>query len=87
MNSSWMLLALPQADMTQGSLQAMTTIWSMPLALSSAVFLMKVGMWLTWQVGVKAPGTETRITFLFLNSAASEDVSWLDYSRGRGRVL
>ena len=27
-------------------------------------------MWSAWQVGVKAPGTETRTTFLFWNSTS-----------------
>lgn len=35
MESSLMLLALAQADMTKGSLKAMKTIWSTPLALRS----------------------------------------------------
>lgn len=75
MNSSLILLALPQADMTQASLEAMTTTWSTPLLLSSEILLVKLGMWLTWQVGVKAPGTETRMTFLFLNSVLTTVVS------------
>lgn len=68
MKSSKRSLALPQADMTKGSLKAITTTWSIPLALSSEALEMKPGMWLAWQVGVKAPGTETRTTFLFWNS-------------------
>lgn len=39
----------------------------------------------TWQVGVKAPGTETRTTFLFLNSGG-EPVSVHSYSRQRLRI-
>ena len=68
MKSSLIPLALPQADMTQASLKAMTTIWSTPAALSLSAFWMYEGRWEAEQVGVKAPGTETRTTFFFLNS-------------------
>lgn len=68
MKSSLTLLALPHADMTKASLDAMTTTWSTPLALSLSMLAVYEGMWATWQVGVKAPGTATRTTFLFLNS-------------------
>lgn len=34
MKSSLTLLALPQADMTKASLEAITTTWSTPLAFS-----------------------------------------------------
>lgn len=67
--SSVMPWDLPHALMTQGSLKAMTTIWSMPLALRASFCSMKVGMCFSEQVGVKAPGTATMTTFLSLNSA------------------
>lgn len=34
---------------------------------------MKPGRWLAWHVGVKAPGTATMTTFLFLNSIFQEN--------------
>lgn len=59
---------MPQADMTKGSLEAITTTCSTPLALRASMFSMKPGRWLAWHVGVKAPGTATRTTFLFLKA-------------------
>jgi len=59
-------LALPQAAMTHWSLAEMTTTWLTPLARSrsrtpGAVYDV---MCCSWHVGVKAPGTPTRTTFL-----------------------
>ena len=58
------LLTLPQALMTQPSLNAMTATMSTPLAFSFSRFWIYGGRWLAWQPGVKAPGTETSTTFL-----------------------
>lgn len=63
-----MPLALPQADMTKASLDAMKTILSTPLARRFSRLAMYDVMCFSWQVGVKAPGTATRTAFLFLNS-------------------
>ncbi len=43
-------------------------IWSTPLAFSCFRLFRYEGTCCSWHVGVKAPGTETRTTFLFLNS-------------------
>lgn len=64
-------MALPQADMTKGSLEAITITCSIPLALRASMFWMKPGRWFAWHVGVKAPGTATRTTFLFLKAEIS----------------
>lgn len=50
----------------------MTMTWSTPLAFSSGSSRMYPGTWSFWHVGVNAPGTETRTTFLFLNSVFPE---------------
>ena len=70
--SSFTPLAFPHALMTNASLYAITQMTSTPLLLNSCSFSKKVGMWRIWQVGVKAPGTETRTTFLSANSTGQE---------------
>lgn len=69
MKSSLIPFDLPQALMTKGSLYAMTMTWSTPLAFRASFCSMNVGMCFSEQVGVKAPGTATMTTFLFLSSA------------------
>lgn len=68
MKSSLTSFDFPHALMTKGSLYAITTIWSTPLALRASFCSMKVGTCFSAQVGVKAPGTATRTTFFSLNS-------------------
>src|SRR6202142_3373379 len=53
-----------QASMTKASLTAVTAMVSTPLALNAAALLTKLGMCMLVQVGVKAPGTANRATFL-----------------------
>src|SRR5690606_23204660 len=53
-----------QAPKTKASLTAVATISSTPFAFSSPAFSTKPGRCLAEQVGVKAPGTENRATFL-----------------------
>lgn len=65
---------LPHALMTKGSLKARTAIISTPFSFSLGRFWMYPGTWLAEQVGVKAPGTEKRTTFL---SAHSLEASYL----------
>lgn len=74
MKSSLTSFDFPQALITNGSLYAMTTIWSTPFALRASFCSMKVGMCFSAQVGVKAPGTATRTTFFSLNSAKKRSV-------------
>lgn len=69
MKSSLTSFDLPHADITNGSLYAMISTWSTPLALRASFCSMKVGTCFSAQVGVKAPGTATRTTFFSLNSA------------------
>ena len=66
--SSLIPLALPHADMTKASLKAMKMMLSTPLALSCSRLARYEVTCCSWQVGVKAPGTETRTTFLVANS-------------------
>ncbi len=66
-----MPFALPHADMTKASLKAMKTMASTPLALSLSRLARYEVTCCSWQVGVKAPGTETRTTFLLANSSVS----------------
>lgn len=65
---------LPHALITKGSLKARTAIISTPFSFSLGRFWMYPGTWLAEQVGVKAPGTEKRTTFL---SAHSLEASYL----------
>lgn len=69
-DSSLTPLALPQAAITHASLLAMKIIWSTPLDLNSSSLARYEGTCCCWQVGVKAPGTATRTTFLFANSTS-----------------
>lgn len=69
MKSSLTSFDLPHALITNGSLYAMTTIRSTPLALRASFCSRNVGICFSEQVGVKAPGTATRTTFFSLNSA------------------
>ncbi len=64
--------AFSQALMTNGSLTAMQAIVSTPLALRAAACSTKPGRWRSEQVGVNAPGTANRTTFLPLVSAATD---------------
>jgi hypothetical protein len=54
--------------MTNGSLAATTATTSAPLALNWSRFFTKPGRCSWWHVGVNAPGTEKRTTFLFAQS-------------------
>ena len=56
--------------MTNTSLTPVTAIVSMPFALIAAAFFRKPGMWILWQVRVKAPGTANSTTFLPLKSSS-----------------
>src|SRR5262252_6525977 len=58
------------ASMTKPSLTAVTAMLSTPFALIASAFFTKPGMWLRWQVGVKAPGTANSTTFLPLNTSS-----------------
>src|SRR5476651_1188213 len=53
-----------QASITKASLTAVTAMVSMPLALRAAALSTKLGKCVLVQVGVKAPGTANRATFL-----------------------
>ena len=55
---------LPQASITKASLTETQAMLSTPLLLISSAFSMKPGRCLRLQVGVKAPGTANRMTFL-----------------------
>src|SRR5450631_661005 len=57
-------VAFFQASITNASLTAVTAMVSTPLALNAAALLTKLGMCMLVQVGVKAPGTANRATFL-----------------------
>ena len=50
--------------MTKASLTAMHAIVSTPLALNAGALSLKPGRWRAEQVGVKAPGSANRATFL-----------------------
>ena len=73
-------LCFVQASRTKTSLTAVTTTASTPLALISSTLATKPGMWLRWQVGVKAPGTAKRTTRRPLN------ISSVVFSAGRPSV-
>lgn len=68
MDSSLTPFALPHALMTKASLLAMKMIWSTPAALNLSRFSRYDVTCFSWHVGVKAPGTATRTTFLDWNS-------------------
>lgn len=68
MESSLTPFALPQADMTKASLDAMKMTLVTPLARSASRFARYEVMCFSWQVGVKAPGTATRTVLPVLNS-------------------
>lgn len=68
MSSPVTWLALPQALMTKGSLNAVTATTSTPLARSSGSFSRYSGTWRAEQTGVKAPGRAKRTTFLLAQS-------------------
>ena len=58
--------------MTKTSLTAMQAMVSTPLALRASAFCTKPGRCLALQVGVKAPGTAKRTTFLPLKISSVE---------------
>src|SRR5450755_4628235 len=57
-------VAFFQASITNASLTPVTAMVSTPFALKAAALLRKLGMCRLLQVGVKAPGTANRATFL-----------------------
>src|SRR6185312_7357682 len=59
-----------QASMTNTSLTPVTAIVLTPLALMAAALLRKLGMCRLVQVGVNAPGTANRATFLPLKMSS-----------------
>src|ERR1700692_2244299 len=59
-----------QASMTKASLTAVTAMVSTPLALKAAALFTKLGICMLVQVGVKAPGTANRATFLPLKMSS-----------------
>ena len=60
----------PHSAATNGSLTVTQTISSTPLARNSAAVVTKLGMWVLWQVGVKAPGTPNSATVLPAKTSA-----------------
>src|ERR1700712_151537 len=64
--------SLPQAPMTKTSLTAIQAIVSTPLAFIASAFCTKPGRCLALQVGVKAPGTANKTTFLPLKISSVE---------------
>ena len=77
--SSLIPFAFPQALITQASLNAITATRSTPLSFFNVDnFSMKPGRWRSEQPGVKAPGTETRTTFLPANSVVGKKRRGLD---------
>ena len=63
-------VAFFQASITKASLTAVTAMVSTPFALKAAALLTKLGMCMLVQVGVKAPGTANRATFLPLKMSS-----------------
>ena len=60
--------SLPQAAMTKASLTDMHTIKSTPFAVMASALFTKLGRCFAEQVGVNAPGTANKPTFLPANS-------------------
>src|ERR1035438_8173461 len=59
-----------QASMTNTSLTPVTAMLSTPLALKASTLFRKLGMCRLLQVGVNAPGTANRATFLLLKMSS-----------------
>src|ERR1035437_5251341 len=63
-------VAFFQASMTDTSLTPVTAMLCTPFALMMSILLRKLGMWRLLQVGVNAPGTANRATFLPLKMSS-----------------